>query len=146
MDYFSLLNLKPAFDLDLKALEAAYFEAQRKHHPDRAGKDAVARQAALLLSADVNQAYNVLKDPLTRAEYLLSTQGILVGTEKDTVTPSQEILMEAMEMRESPPEKEALEKMIKTSVRNIGAYYKKSDWQNMAQETLRLGYLKKAMS
>lgn len=144
-DYFFLLGLKPAFDIDLKKLETAYFHAQRQHHPDRAaGKPASERQAALLLSADVNQAYHVLKDPLTRAQYLLSTQEILVGTEKDTVKPSPEVLMEAMELREQPPAKETLEKMIEKSIRTVSACYKASEWQKMAQETLRLGYLLKA--
>lgn len=144
-DYFFLLNLKPAFDLDIKQLEAAYFHAQQQHHPDRvAGKPKVARQAELLLSADVNQAYNVLKDPLSRAEYLLSTQGILVGTEQDTVKPSPEVLMEAMELREEPPKKETLEKMIAESIALISGFYTKGEWSDMAQETLRLGYLVKA--
>lgn len=144
-DYFFLLGLKPAFDLDLKQLEAAYFHAQQQHHPDRAaGKPASERQAALMLSADVNQAYNILKDPLSRAQYLLSLQGILVGTEKDTIKPSSEVLVEAMELREQSPLKEALEKMIEESVAKLSALYKKGQWNEMAQETLRLGYLEKA--
>ncbi len=143
-DYFFLLNLPPHFDIDVKRLEAAYFHAQRQYHPDRsAGKSATARQAALMLSADVNQAYNVLKNPLTRAQYLLSTQGIVVGKEQDSVKPSQELLMEAMELREQPPAKETLEKMIEESIRIVSACYKASEWQKMAQETLRLGYLVK---
>ncbi len=101
MTYFTLSSISPAFDLDLQALEAAYFTAQRQYHPDRfAGKPAAERQQAMQRSADINQAYETLKNPLKRAQYLLHLQGITVGTEQDSVKPSQELLMETMEWRE----------------------------------------------
>ncbi|MDE3060186.1 MAG: Fe-S protein assembly co-chaperone HscB [Pseudomonadota bacterium] len=142
MHYFTLLNLPPTFDLDLSALESAYFTAQRQYHPDRfVGKPPSERTAALQHSADINKAYDTLKDPLKRAQYLLHLQGIAVGTEADSVKPSQEILVEAMELREEPPPKEKLEKMIAASIAAIGNHYQAKAFPQMAQETLRLGYL-----
>lgn len=145
MTCFHLLNLAPAFDLDLAALEAAYFAAQRQCHPDRfVGRPEAERLAAMQRSADVNRAYDTLKNPLSRAQYLLSLQGIRVGTESDSVKPSPEILMEAMELRESPPAPDALDRMIQSSLAAVADSYTKSAWDAMAQETLRLGYLLKA--
>ena len=58
MNYFVLLGLNHQFNIDLKALESAYFAAQRQYHPDRfIGKPAIERAQALQHSADINQAY-----------------------------------------------------------------------------------------
>lgn len=144
-DYFALLSQPRQFNLDLTALESAYFSAQRQYHPDRfAGKLPADRMAATQRSADINKAYETLKNPLKRAQYLLHLQGITVGTEADSVKPSAEILMEAMELRESLPAKATLEQMISDSIVTIGKYYGYSAFNEMAQETLRLGYLMKA--
>jgi len=140
-NYFQLLNLEPVFELDLAALESAYFNAQRQFHPDRfISKSSTERAAAMQRSIDVNQAYNTLKNPLSRAQYLLQFQGIKVGTEKDNIKPSQALLTEVMEWREqeTPPD---LAQVEQESVDSIASLYKKQDWQTMALETLRLGYI-----
>jgi molecular chaperone HscB len=145
VNYFELLGLTPQFTLDLAQLESAYFTAQRECHPDRfVGKSAADRQAAMNRSIDVNDAYQTLKDPLSRAQYLLSLQGIRVGTDNDSVKPSQELLIEAMEMREEPSSKATLSQTIQQSIAKIGEHYTKAAYNEMAQETIRLGYLMKA--
>lgn len=143
-NYFELLGLSPAFELDLSSLEAAYFTAQRQFHPDRfVGKPAVERAQAMQRSADINNAYETLKNPLKRAQYLLHLKGITVGTETGGVKPTQAVLMEAMELREEPKTKDVLQQMINESITRIAAHYRQSDFDAMAQETLRLGYLMK---
>ena len=141
-NYFELLGLQAAFDIDLAALEVAYFKAQRQYHPDRfVGKPQPERMAALQRSADVNQAYETLKNPLKRAQYCLHLQGIQVGTEADNVKPSQAVLIEAMELREEPLAAGALEQKITESTMRIAQFYQAGKFDDMAQETLRLGYL-----
>jgi len=98
-DYFALLGFARHCELDEKALHQAYLSAQRLAHPDRQ-TDAAARMAALQTSADLNQAYRILKHPLRRAEHLLALEGIRVGGEQDTVRPSSTLLMESMDFRE----------------------------------------------
>ena len=145
MNYFELLGLSPAFNLDLQALESAYFTQQRLYHPDRfVGKLPAERQAALHRSVDINKAYETLKNPFSRAQYLLHLQGTQVGTDHDTVKPSQALLMEIMELREEGVQKEVLERMIVESQAHIAAHFLASRFAEMAQETLRLGYLIKA--
>jgi molecular chaperone HscB len=155
-EFFSLLSILPAYDLDPKALEAQYFSAQRRLHPDRfIGKPDAERLAALQQSATINQAYDTLKDPLKRAQYLLLLQGIFVGTEKDTIKPSQELLVEMMELRESIDEAasptalftlaDEIEESRLRLERLISVAYAKEQWDKMAQLTLQLGYVQKAL-
>lgn len=155
MTYFELLGIIPAFALDLAALEAAYFREQRRYHPDRfVRKPPAERQAATQRSVDINQAYQTLKNPLIRAQYLLQLQGIKVGTESDSVKPSQALLLENLELREQMSEARdaqalaalhtSLQRMLQASQTALAQLYAEAQWERMAQETLRLGYLIKA--
>jgi len=154
-DYFALLGLSAIFDIDPQALETAYFSQQRLYHPDRfVGTAPAERQAALQRSGDINNAYQTLKNPLSRAQYLLHLQGIAVGTEADSIKPSQALLMETMEWRETIDGTQGaeematldntLETMITQSHATIANAFSASQWERMAHETLRLGYLTKA--
>ena len=97
---FEILGLAPAFRLEEKALERAYFTQQRLWHPDRfVGKPEAARIEAVTRSQQLNDAYETLKHPLRRAEHLLELQGIFVLTEDAKASPA--ILMEMMELREA---------------------------------------------
>lgn len=155
-DYFALLGIEPAFDIDLAALEAAYFKAQRQYHPDRfIGKPPAERQQALQLSVDCNNGYQTLKDPHSRAVYLLKQRNIHVADSKEAEKPSQALLMEIMQWREDIDEaesptalkaqEEALLGLKSEAVRNISQAFDTQDWQAMAQATMRLGYLNKTM-
>lgn len=153
---FEIFSISPAFDIDLAALEAEYFKAQRLFHPDRfIGKSPEERSQALQKSMDINKAYEVLKNPLKRAQYLLQLQNIIVGTDADSVKPSHELLIEVMELREQlDAEKNKggqaklvcqLKILYQNSLLEISKNYAKKDWQKMAQETMRLGYLVKML-
>src|SRR5204862_4463497 len=96
---------------DVAELERRYKEMTKVLHPDRfARADERARRASLKRSIQLNQAWRTLKDPVRRAEYLLSLAGVEVGAEDGTskrvdgekvrlpVTPA--LLMEGMELRE----------------------------------------------
>lgn len=148
-DYFSIPQL---FDVDLAVLEKAYFSAQRQYHPDRfVGKPTEERTQALQKSMDINKAYEILKNPLKRAQYLLHLQGIEVGGEHDSIKPAQELLVEIMGLREQLEEQKDIKlvnqliDLHKNSLLDISKYYAKNDWQKMAQETIRLGYLVKML-
>lgn len=144
---FDILSIFPAFDVDLAELESEYFKAQRKYHPDRfIGKSSEEKMQALQKSADINKAYDVLKNPLKRAQHLLELQGIIVGTEKDSVKPSHKLLMEIMELRESEISKDKILKLTEESQNIVAGYYKNSKFLEMAQEVLRLGYLTKMVA
>lgn len=144
-DYFELLRLPEHFPIDVSILETAYFARQRQYHPDRfVNKEPEERTRAMQRSVDINHAYETLKNPLKLAQYLLERRGILVGSDADTIKPSQAILIEAMELGESPLSADALKQKVEQSIDTITHHYEQQNFDAMAQETLRLGYLTKA--
>jgi molecular chaperone HscB len=104
-DPFALLGIAPAYDIDLAALERAFFERSKIVHPDRvAGAPAAERVVALSRSRALNDAYQLLKKPVSRAEYLLERAGVTIG-DNERLEPA--FLMEILELREELAEARA---------------------------------------
>jgi molecular chaperone HscB len=104
-DPFALLGLAPGYDVDLPALERAFFERSKELHPDRvAGAPAAERVAALSRSRALNDAYQLLRKPVSRAEYLLARAGVTIG-DNERLDPA--FLMEILELREELAEARA---------------------------------------
>jgi molecular chaperone HscB len=100
-NHFQLFELPERFALDGPALEQAYRRAQTVIHPDRyAHAGETEKRLALQLSAQVNEAYRTLRDPVERARYLLSLRGLEAFDESDTAMP-QHFLFAQMERREA---------------------------------------------
>ncbi len=96
MTYFEALELPEQLSLDRKDLETTFYRLSRKLHPDLFARASAADQErALDASAVLNDAYRVLRDPVTRAEYLLSLKGIAPADSKH-VPP--ELLEEVFEL------------------------------------------------
>ena len=153
---FGLLDLKPSFDVNAKELEENYFRKQRLYHPDRfIGKPIPERNAALQKSVDINEAFQTLKNSLTRAQALLAMQGITVGTDHDSVKPSQALLQETLHWRETIDEASTIAELKTIEIpldaahshclSQLSALYRDSNWPDMAQATLRLAYLEKSL-
>jgi molecular chaperone HscB len=112
-DHFAVFGLPRAYPLDTRDLERRYKELTKQLHPDRWAKsDPRARRASLARTVQLNDAWRVLRDPVKRAEYLLSLAGVDVGGEEGTrklnaagervrVPVPQDLLMETMELREA---------------------------------------------
>jgi molecular chaperone HscB len=76
MDYFELLGIERRFAISDQKLMAAFRAMARRIHPDRfTGQTDEARALATRLSAQLNQAVEVLKSPLLRAGYMLDLAG-----------------------------------------------------------------------
>jgi molecular chaperone HscB len=154
---FELLGFPESYALDLADLQRAYVKAQQGAHPDRMiGKSEDERAKAALASMDANEAYETLKNPLTRAQHLLELQGIIVNAdERDTHKPSQALLMEMLELREemaaSSSEGEIAKHAqdIKTAMKqteaDLGALFEKAEREAVAQAVIRLRYYGKAL-
>ncbi|HEY3180847.1 MAG TPA: Fe-S protein assembly co-chaperone HscB [Casimicrobiaceae bacterium] len=108
-NYFDLFGLPHRYGCDPASLEAAYRRLQSEVHPDRfaSGSDQEKR-LALQSSARVNEAYRALKDPVLRAQYLLSLNGIDALSETDTQLPL-DFLERQLERRETADEAAAAE-------------------------------------
>ena len=84
-DLFAVLGLPARYAVDLAAGEAAYKDLSRQVHPDRyATADPRARRASLARTVQLNQAWRTIKDPVRRAEYLLTRAGIDIGGKQPT--------------------------------------------------------------
>ena len=100
MDYFTLFGLPAQYPIDLQALTIRFQDLQRQYHPDKFASGTQAEQlAAVSQSATINQAWQTLRHPLTRAEYLLSLHGFDLASEQHTVRDTA-FLMEQLELRE----------------------------------------------
>ncbi|MEP6701372.1 MAG: Fe-S protein assembly co-chaperone HscB [Betaproteobacteria bacterium] len=100
-DHFALLGLPRRFQIDRGGLDRAYRTLQAAIHPDRhAAAGDSTRRLALQASARVNEAYEALRDPASRGEYLLGLSGIASLAETDTAMP-MDFLAEQMERREA---------------------------------------------
>lgn len=87
-DHFRVLGVDRRFALDVKAVEARFRELSRAVHPDRfATADARARRFSMQRTVQLNEAWKTLKDPVRRAEYLLSLDGWEVGAESGASRP-----------------------------------------------------------
>ena len=99
-NYFSSFDLDPSFSIDVAVLEQRYEQLMTICHPDRfAAAPAFEQRAAAKRAADVNEAFNVLKQPVSRAGHLLQLAGVDLPTlERQPADP--EFLFEQMMLRE----------------------------------------------
>ena len=100
-DYFTLLGIPAEFSLELTTLAQNYRQLQRQFHPDRHTQaDPQQQRLAMQYTAQLNHAYQTLKDPLQRAAYMLQQQGVDLEMENNTQMP-MDFLMQQMQWREA---------------------------------------------
>ncbi len=98
--HFELFGLPQSFEVDLPKLDRIYRHLQRSVHPDRfTNASEQERRISIQQAARINDAYTMLKDPLSRGRYLLELHGYEFNDESST-TRNTEFLMEQMELRE----------------------------------------------
>jgi molecular chaperone HscB len=98
LNFFQIFELSARFDLDEAELRRRYLRSSRAIHPDHHGACPAAAALSLRTSARLNEAYRVLNDPLSRAEYLLElTGGKSSATDKSV---PQEVLTQTLVLRE----------------------------------------------
>lgn len=100
MNHFELFGLPNQFELDNAALAATFRDLQRRFHPDKfASASERDRLMAVQKAAEINDAFQTLKSPISRAEYILALQGVDIRAEQQTMSDPM-FLMEQMELRE----------------------------------------------
>jgi molecular chaperone HscB len=98
--HFELFELPVSFEVDLEDLALRYRELQRAVHPDRfANASAQEKRLSVQQAAQINEAFQVLKHPLSRARYLLEINGLPLDDTDTRMDPG--FLMEQMELREA---------------------------------------------
>jgi len=100
LNYFQLFGLSSDFEVDTHKLSELYQALQKSVHPDRFAHASSQEQAmAVQKSAMINDAYQVLKNPLQRAEYMLKMRGTEMPSEQSSFRDNS-FLMQQMELRE----------------------------------------------
>mgnify|MGYP005736013897 FL=1 len=100
MNHFDLFGLPSQFQLDGSLLSSQFRELQKRFHPDNfATASERDRLMAVQKAAQINDAYQVLKHPISRAEYILAENGTEIRGEQQTMQDPM-FLMEQMELRE----------------------------------------------
>lgn len=100
-NYFEFLGLPVAYQLDQQTLSERSRELQKTLHPDRfAHLSDRERRLSVQYTAYLNEAVATLKQPLSRAQYLLHLQGVDTFSES-SVQLDPMFLMQQMELRES---------------------------------------------
>ncbi len=100
-DDFTILGIERRFVIDLATLEARRKALQSEVHPDRfVSHDAAAQRLAVQWSVRVNEAYQRLKQPVSRAAYLCEMAGVDLAIERNTAMPT-DFLIRQMTWREA---------------------------------------------
>ncbi len=100
MRYFELFDLPVQFEVDLNLLQDRFRSIQKLVHPDKfASGSEQQKLLAVQHASEANDAYETLKHPLTRAEYMVSQHGHDVRHEQETIKDGM-FLMQQMELRE----------------------------------------------
>lgn len=159
MDYFTLFGLPAVYPLDTQALAVRFQDLQRQYHPDKFASGTAAEQlAAVQQSATINQAWQTLRHPLSRAEYLLSLHGFDLACEQHTVRDTA-FLMEQLELREELDEidqaqdagrlsafQQRVKKMYQSRLQLMTEQLAEADWDTSADTVRKLRFLDKLQS
>ncbi|MCX8521826.1 MAG: Fe-S protein assembly co-chaperone HscB [Rhodoferax sp.] len=99
-DDFELFGLDRQFTQDRAAIDARWKALQRQAHPDKfVSHGPAAQRIAMQWSVRINEAYQRLKDPISRAAYLCELAGFAVNAHSNTAMPA-DFLMQQMQWRE----------------------------------------------
>ncbi|AGF48258.1 molecular chaperone HscB [Candidatus Kinetoplastibacterium oncopeltii TCC290E] len=77
LNYFSTFGLPVSFSIDQNKLEKSWRHLSCIVHPDRyINSDDIDRKSSIEMASFVNEAYKVLKDPISRAIHICKINGI----------------------------------------------------------------------
>ncbi|RXJ73137.1 co-chaperone HscB [Veronia nyctiphanis] len=157
MNHFELFGLPCQFELDGSSLSSDFRELQRRFHPDRfVTASEQERLMAVQKAAQINDAYHTLNDPVRRAEYILSLNGVELKDEQQTMQDPA-FLMQQMELREelediphaSDPDSELFDFDAKVSelhrdlLSELSNVLVEQDWQVAANGVRKLKFVVK---
>lgn len=101
-NYFELFQLPSRFDIDPLDLAQRHRTIIAKVHPDQfAHKSAMEQRVALQWATFANEAFDTLRSPLSRAQYLLTLNAPELTEESARVPLPQAFLMQQMMWREA---------------------------------------------
>src|SRR6185369_1161719 len=104
-NYFDFFGLPHKLNLDAADLESRFYALSKQWHPDKFARGtAEEKQISETATATLNDGYRTLKDPVSRAEYLLKERGIDAGQKSNKMPP--ELLDEVFDLNSALEEVE----------------------------------------
>lgn len=101
-NHFELFDLPLSFFLDLDVLEHFYRKLNQQFHPDVAAqKSSREKLEATLITAQINDAYETLKNPLKRGLYLLKYLDPQPEDHHEKTIKDPELLLDVLENQEA---------------------------------------------
>jgi molecular chaperone HscB len=97
-DYFEFFSLDRKLVINADDLQSRFYQLSRQWHPDRFSRRPIEEQnQSLEATSLLNDGYRTLKDPVKRAEYLLTQEGFPIGEQRSKDVPP-ELLEEVFEL------------------------------------------------
>lgn len=97
-NYYDFFGLDRKLTVDADALQKRFYELSRQWHPDRFTRKSAGEQAqALEATSLLNDGFRTLRDPVKRAEYLLTEEGFPIAEQRSKDVPP-ELLEEVFEL------------------------------------------------
>ncbi len=101
MNYFELFGFSVDYMIDKAQLSERYRDLQRAVHPDKfANSSEQEKRLAVQKTAQINDGFQTLKNPIRRAEHMLALRGLDISHETSTVRDRM-FLMRQMQWREA---------------------------------------------
>jgi molecular chaperone HscB len=95
VEYYEIFNLKPTLNLSNEELKKSYQALQKQYHPDRfIHATAETQQKALINSSLINDAFKVLENPVSRAQYLIECRHIETSNQMNPTFLMRQIELE----------------------------------------------------
>ena len=100
-NFFEIFSIAVGWQISIRDLDTRYRQLQLEFHPDRyASAGQTEQRLAVQTASLINQAYDTLKSPLKRAQYLLELNNI--DADQDShITSDSVFLMRQMALREA---------------------------------------------
>lgn len=157
-NFFALFEQPIQFELLQNSLDQRLRELQKRYHPDNVAKNipdiAQAQQQSEQASALINQGYQTLSAPDSRAAYLLDMAGQVQDTDQSIA--DLDFLEDAMQMRIEledaidDKDRTALQQLHPKTVERLNAQstrfqaaYQNKEWQTAIDATQKLKFLVK---
>lgn len=135
MDPFKTMQLKHSYYIEEGMLDRQYQDMMRQMHPDLYHTKPE-QDFAIMQSVEINQAFDILKDPIKRAASLLAIKSI----DPDSLTMSFDKLAMCLELQENQAFDEA--KSIFEAAQNaFGEAWGSGDLAALKENFLLMKYL-----
>jgi len=147
-NYFEIFHLNINEKIDLNDLENKYLNFQKQFHPDNASSSDIEK------SILINDAYEVLKDPIKRYAYILKENGIDILDDSKAPKVDPQTLATIWDLQEklletSKEEKQQLKQELKVKINNffdeIHEEIKNENYEKAAQDLIRTKYYNKIL-